>query len=293
MQITIFVDKNSIASQNIKDKLLNHFKIFDKTELIFEGESVYQFNSKDQSTCYLITTKTRSVNCENFDKKIEEELSIKSDLIIFATTHTSKSQIPSLSVHSIGNWSKAELGGDDNFLVLSAETFLKDALIYMETNYQKFETIKDFDIVQEVTHHGPTLNTPTIFIEIGSSEKEWPIKEAGIFISETIIFLLNNAEKINAKPYETLFGIGGQHTASNFKKIMIKDSKFTIGHICPKYMLPELTEENILQAIEKSSNDTNLIILDWKSMGPEKQRIVEILDKNNLEYKKSKEFKYE
>ena len=33
--------------------------------------------------------------------------------------------------------------------------------------------VKDFDLSLEVTHHGPTVNVPCLFIEVGSTEATW------------------------------------------------------------------------------------------------------------------------
>ena len=33
--------------------------------------------------------------------------------------------------------------------------------------------IEEFEVTLETTHHGPLLDTPTLFIEIGSTEEHW------------------------------------------------------------------------------------------------------------------------
>lgn len=287
MNIFFILDENSTAAKNIKQKLLEEQKIFSETSLKFQKRKVYQYRN-----AYLISTDTRSVECEKIDEDIETIISIKPDLIIFPTTHRSKSGIPSLMVHTQGNWGVAELGGLNKRICSSAENFVKEALIYLNTNKHNFPILRDFDIAQEATHHGPIVSCPSMFIEIGSREEEWKIDDAGRFIAETLVYLIDNSEDIKNKEYTTAFGIGGTHTCQNFMKITLNDENIAIGHVCPKYALQDLDDTMISQGIEKSMKKSELIILDWKGMGEHKDRIVSIIKELGIEFKKTKDFKY-
>ena len=52
-------------------------------------------------------------------------------------------------------------------------------------------------------------------------------------------------------------------------------------------MLGMLDKRMILQAIEKTIPKPDFILLDWKGLGKEKQRIVRLLDEMKIEYKRS------
>ncbi|MFW5852529.1 MAG: D-aminoacyl-tRNA deacylase [Nanoarchaeota archaeon] len=288
MNIFIIIDKNSPAANNIKDKLLHEQKIFSETGLVFKNHKVHQYRN-----AYLVTSPTRSVDSEKIDEDIESILSIKPDIIIFPTTHRSKSRIPSLMVHTQGNWGEAELGGLNRKICISAENFIKYALQYIVNNKHKYKDIRDFDVAQEVTHHGPIVSCPSMFIEIGSSEKEWDIDDGGRIIADTLVWLIDCTEEIINSDYITAFGIGGTHTCSNFLKIMLNDPDIAIGHVCPKYALENLDQEMIKQGMERSMKRADFIILDWKGMGEHKERILDILEEMNIPYKKTKEYKYE
>ncbi len=250
--IAIITSKQDLAGVNIAEEL--------------KKEPLEKYNAE------LYEVEEKSVNAENIDKKIE------ADLFIFATKHESKSGIPSLSVHSPGNWGIAELGGKDNELCICPASYLKEALIFLEKN----NTI-NYDIVQECTHHGPFLEKPCFFIEIGSTEKEWKNKEAGKIITKTIIYLLKN----KPKQYESAVGLGGLHTTPNFKKIIL-NSDIAIGHVCPKYNLENLNENNLKQAIEKTIPKSELIILDWKGLKEHKEKVK--LLTSNFKVKRTSDF---
>ncbi len=235
--IAIITSKQDLAGINIAEEL--------------KKEDLKKYNAK------LYEIEERSIYAENIDKKID------ADLFIFATKHSSKSGIPSLSVHSPGNWGKAMLGGKDSELCVCPASYLKEALKYLEKN-----NTLNFDIIQECTHHGPYLEKPCFFIEIGSTEEQWKSKEAGKIISKTIMHLL----KKPPKEYKSAVGIGGLHTTPNFKKIIL-NSKITIGHVCPKYNLKNLNENNLKKALSKTIPKSKLIILDWKGLGKYKEKI--------------------
>lgn len=262
MTITIIVSAVDEAGLNIKKQLINTFN-FQKTKEIFEEEPVYQFNN-----IKLYTTKKESIHCEHIDRKIEAEQ------FIFATKHKSKANVKSLSVHIPGNWGKAEAGGEEGILCMANASLLKE--MFIELNEESIK-LEGYEKTLEVTHHGPLLTKAAMFIEIGSSESEWKNEEAGKVIAKTIINVLSRERKI----YKTAIALGGTHYPSSFNKILLR-TDIAIGHICPKHMLQYLDKNMIKQAIEKTKENIELVLLDWKGLGKEKERIVNLLKETHL-----------
>ncbi|MBW3022712.1 D-tyrosyl-tRNA(Tyr) deacylase [Candidatus Woesearchaeota archaeon] len=269
MKIAIVVSEQDPAGINIKEELLRLFQ-FEMLNEKFEDSIVYEFNKNAR----LYTTKSDSIFCEDIDKEIN------ADMFIFATKHKSQAGIPSLSVHAPGNWGEAEMGGKNNSLCISPADYIKEALIHLE-QYNEL----GYDVVQECTHHGPYLEKPVMFIEIGSSEEQWTNKQAAQIIAKTIIALISTSPII----YRTAVGIGGLHTTPNFKKIVLR-SDIAVGHVCPKYHLQDLTEEMVKKAVEKTEPAAELIILDWKGLGEHKERIVKILEDLKLNFTRTSNF---
>ncbi|MFC2135882.1 D-aminoacyl-tRNA deacylase [Bacteroidota bacterium] len=267
MKVALICPSTSIASKNIQESLISLYP-FEKKENFYEldvkGKNV-RIYSPPKETIFL----------ENIDKEID------GDLFIFPTTHSSRSGIHSLSAHVCGNWGKAELGGSDRELCTAATLYIKESLIKLKELSEGLE----FDIVQEVTHHGPYIEKPCFFIEIGSDETQWIRKDAGDILAKTIMLLLEN----NPKNYKTAVGIGGLHTMPNFNKITFGD-EIAIGHCCPKYMLDDLDEELVRQALERTKPKADLVIVDWKGLGPHKEKIKKILEKIKVEWKRTKDF---
>lgn len=270
MKFAIIASKQDLAGLNIKESLLDLFE-FKQTSEKFDKKPVFQLNENVK----LYTAEKKSIYCEDIDKQID------TDLFIFATKHQSKAGIASLSVHTQGNWSKAEYGGRDRQVCVSPANFLKQAMIKLNELGQH----TDFEIIQECTHHGPYLEKPSMFVEIGSNEEQWQNKEAAKIIAKTIHCLITT----QPPKYKTAVGIGGLHHTPNFKKIIL-NSDIAMGHVCPKYMLEFLDKELIEQAIERTQPKAELIILDWKGLKEFKRRVKSMIEKTGIEVKRTKDF---
>src|SRR3989344_1951133 len=217
----------------------------------------------------IVRTEIESIYNENLDKKI------KADYFIFATRHQSKAGVKSLCVHPIGNFSKALLGGKEKELVLTMPIYMKTAILELSGK----NTLTDFEIAFESTHHGPYLEKPCMFIEIGSSENEWRDEEAGKIIAETILEIVKSKEK-----YKSCIVLGGSHYNQTAKKMML-NSEYAVGHVCAKYNLENLDEEMLKQMIERSDDKVELIVLDWKGL-KEKEKIKRLLENCGIRYER-------
>lgn len=221
-----------------------------------------------------------------FIKKIPEEIlnyveskNEKIDVIIVASRHKSASKLPTLCVHSTGNFNDAELGGNKNELSISHAIYIRKTLI--ELYKEKEEKRLNYDVTLEVTHHGPTINFPIIFIEIGSSEEQWNDLKACKIVSNVI----ENLCKYNPEEkFQVTIGIGGNHYASNFTKKLIEKENIAIGHIMPKY---NFNENMIQKMIEMTIPKPNFVLIDWNGLkGEQKRKAIEILERLKIRYEK-------
>lgn len=272
MKTALIIWKDCPAGNNVKNHLINEFN-FKKTNDSFDNNPIYQLN--DDIKLYTINTK--HINAENIDKNIE------ADRFIFSTTHRSEAGTASFSVHAPGNWNRAEMGGQKREICIAMPTLMKQAYLKLK----KQNNLEEFNVTMECTHHGPYLEKPCMFIEIGSTEKQWTNQEAGRIVAQTITtVLVGNKNGNTEKKYEVAFGIGGPHYCNNFNKILER-TDIAVGHVCPKYALESLDEIMIKQGVEKSQEKVDFILLDWKGLGKEKQRITELLKKLNIEFKRT------
>ena len=197
-------------------------------------------------------------------------------ILVFASKHRSKENTKSFAVHSIGRGT-AELGGKEKMLCPSSALLLKN--MFIELN----KTAKDsgYELTLEATHHGPYTEKPSVFVEIGSTEAEWINEENGKTIADTIM----NGLKNENNNYKIALGIGGPHYCSNFNKIALR-TNVALSFICPKFNIDKLDENLIKQAIEKTIEKIDFVVLDWKGL-ERKQRIIALLKESNIECKRT------
>jgi len=238
---------------------------------------------------YLVETENKQKVFGNeiiYTENLDLEKINKYDFIIFASCHKSEKKEKTLSVHAPGNFRNAQFGGEREKVCKTSAFFQKQIFEKLKSNAEKYP-LKNYDVTLECTHHGPLINKPCIFIEIGATKNEWKDKKAGFVIAKTISEIINEFKE---NPYnEIAIGIGGPHYCPNFNKIQL-NSNIAISHIIPKYVFP-LSEEMVKQAVEKTEEEIDFALLDWKGLGnaEERQRILEILDKLYIRYKKTSE----
>lgn len=210
----------------------------------------------------------------------------EANYIIVASTHKSKDERKTLSVHPTGNFAKAELGGKDKTLSKTSSHLFKK--FFQELKKQAEQAELDYEVTMEATHHGPYISRPSLFIEIGSSEKQWKDPEAAKVIAKTIISASERFQELEQEEeeWQTAIAFGGGHYCQSFNKHQLGD-KYAISHICSKHNLPFLDEELIKQAIEKTEEKVELVLLDWKGLSGYKEKVIKLLKKLKISYEKA------
>ncbi len=244
------------------------------------GKNIFKHIYKNHPSLSHYLIKEDSIHAEHIDKKIP------GDFLIFATKHKSEQERKTLSIHAPGNWKKAEYGGKENTICKTSAFFLKHLF---QTLSKKVKEMKsDYETTLEVTHHGPYIEKPCCFIEIGTTEKQWKDEQAGRIIARTIKKAVTSfkPEELKTK-WKPAIGIGSPHYCPNFNKIQL-NSDFALSHIIPQYAFP-IAEHIIKEAIAKTEEKIEIAILDWKGMkSEERQQIIKILGNLNLEYKRNR-----
>ncbi|MFA6089677.1 MAG: D-aminoacyl-tRNA deacylase [Candidatus Woesearchaeota archaeon] len=275
MKFAIIVSKKDIAGLNIKDKLQKYHS-FLPTEEIFDSNSVMKFGDKNNEV-KLFTIENDSIHSENIDKKIY------ADNFIFATKHQAASGTHSLSIHVPGNFGMAGAGGKNHFLGKAMSSFMK----YSYKRMQELSEGLNFQIIQECTHHGPCIDKPVMFIEIGSSQESWIREDAGKIIAQIIYELVVNEIPI-LKEYAV---IGGMHYNYVADKIN-KNTEFCVGHICTKYNMDNLNEEIVEQIVLKSETSSVEFLFDWKGANTAESRnkVISIIESKGYKWHRSDKF---
>lgn len=194
--------------------------------------------------------------------------SFDSDGLVVLSTHRSEKEYPALTVHVPGNWNAADLGGSPRTLNTVMASGMKEVLLGLYAGNEKYSL--GWNVNMEVDHHGPTCSVPIMFVEIGSSEKEWGNPVAAQIIAEAVMRMLESGSV-----YESYFCVGGGHYSQKFTKLGLRDEKRAAGHILPKYNAPSIGMDTFKQAIEKSVEETRGVLIEKKGVRKEHRELIE------------------
>lgn len=238
------------ASVNIRDRILELEDFLHEGD--FDGHPVLRLDDM-----VMVTIRDLHIYAEDIDMRVYEELDIKPEVIIFLSRHRAASAIPTLTVHPIGNHGDADFGGMERTLV-PASPYLMTSMLRCLT---KEAANLDYLVSFEVTHHGPHLSSPAIYIEIGSDESMWDDEKAAAAIARTVLHA-------GVERHPLVIGIGGGHYAPRFTEVALT-RKVSFGHMVPNYALKgsddSSTKEILLRALEKSE-DASMAYIHKKSM---------------------------
>jgi D-aminoacyl-tRNA deacylase len=194
---------------------------------------------------------------------------------VFLSKHAAESGTLALTCHSTGNFDVAKFGGNSQQVAIPFPSFQKT---YLQNLWKNHTDFPDFQITIEATHHGPTnLNKPSIFIEIGTTQKQWNDVELCNSIAQIVKKTFENP--LQQFPFAVCFG--GTHYSQKFTNEIIK-GKFALGTVIPKHAL-EFLKESLFQHIIERNIGAQVALLDWNSLGKNKQKVVGLLSTTKLE----------
>lgn len=268
----IVTSTKDIASTNIAHQIIELYK-FEKIGETFNELPIYQ-QTIDGEEVKLVTITSESIHAQFITDHFAP------NLLIFISRHSSQSGIPTLSVHTPGNLTNtAEKGGNPKQISISPATAMKEALKEMAQQVERKQLA--YKVSYECTHHGPSLNVPTMFAELGSLPAQWKDTEAAEAVAHAAIVAIKAHQN-----YPAAIGIGGPHYNEKFTKIALA-TPTAFGHMIPKYAIAQIDAFMLKQCIEKTMEKIQLILLNWKGIKSEdKEKLIAIINAVGLRIEK-------
>lgn len=263
------------ASQNILSQLLER----DWDEIgEREGRSVYR---RDDD--YVCIVDRHHIYSDRIDEEMEELLGVDFEEVVFISKHSSEAGVHSLTVHPIGNYGEAKYGGKEGKLVPSSPHSMTRALLTLVAEADKEGLDEEYEVSFEATHHGPYLETPTYYIEIGSDESAWTDKRAGKVIADTI---MSEEVRSPAEENPVTICIGGGHYCPRFTEL-VKKRRVSVGHMVPGWGMKYLTCRSFEEAVEKTPGVDSIYFDRSSTSGDERKKVKGWAEKNGLEVLRS------
>jgi D-aminoacyl-tRNA deacylase len=243
MPVLIIASKRDIAAQRIARQLIVDGKFQQVSENLLRSNDTFLKHVESDSVY------TEDVGVE-----------FKPDLVIFASRHRSESGEPTLTVHWTGNTTpRSDLGGQPRSLSFTDPPRLRAALLALDEGREARKL--NYAVTLEATHHGPTeLGVPTLFVEIGSTEKQWNDTEAAAVASHAIWTAATSPSEGKAA-----VGFGGGHYCNKYSQAIRKDG-YAFSHIFSKYFFEEYDEGLVRMSFERTRGECRTAVIDWKGV---------------------------
>ncbi len=205
----------------------------------------------------LFTITEPMIYAELLDRELSES-GVEPEVMIFASRHESSSKLRCLTVHAVGNPGvEARYGGLPRTVSPSSPGHMTGALRTLAAKGKGLP----YRISYEVTHHGPYLETPAFFIEIGSTREEWEDERAAEAIASTILEYSPAGDRV-------CLGIGGGHYAPRFTEIALGGG-VSFGHMISRYYVDQLDEDLIRHILSRNGKTSCYVIHGVPSPGLE------------------------
>ena len=203
---------------------------------------------------------------------------LNTDLIVFVSRHSSAKGVISFTAHAEGNWNgKNDLGGKPHSLGMASPDLMLSFLKAMKGFSGGME------VVYEATHHGPLLNTPSCFVELGPGLAIKDNKRSDLIgrLSKGIYGMLYES---NAEYGKVAIGIGGMHYSSKFTEYAL-EGKYAFAHIMPKYYVDEV--DMLQQAVDRSMIKPDIAVIEWKSINAvSRNKVLAKLEELGMDYER-------
>ena len=267
MSRLLVCSERDLPSVNMKESLLSFHGWED-----MGNDGINSYISYGETV--MVTIPDMHIYHEDLDKEVER-FGVKVDDVIVMSKHSAKSGRAALTAHPIGNYHENEFGGRERSLVKASPALMSDAL-------RRIVSLNDMDDTQtcfEVTHHGPWMEKPTFYIEVGSEQTHWENKHAAEILAHVIEDLDPHYD------YPSAVGLGGGHYAPRFTEVALK-FKVNFGHMIPNYQIEGRDDEDIVRMLKDAceATGTNLVYLHRKSMKkPEERRMSALIESAGFE----------
>ena len=306
MGVLLLASKSDTASMTLFDAIM---RLKGWSEVFTRTYGDYYIH--ECGSVYLLLIEKIHIRADGIDSIFKKNTGFSIDDVLILSRHVSRSNTPAMTLHAIGipgvlpYGELGNSGGEIGLLVPPSKYF---ASLFRRMNLlaREKKLNLDFDLTLETTHHGPILTTPTLYIEIGSTENEWSREDVADcwaeVISDVLVMFGGRSTYFNPDS-DVMIGFGGGHYAPRHKAVIL-NSDINIGHIIANYALIFEQKDNSVfpsgpwsKCIQSAVDSTRISFpqskifahLDRKSFkGWERSAILQRLEELGVEVRRGK-----
>ena len=222
------------ASVNIRDRVLDIGGWVEAGS--FDGSPAWRRGDR-----LLVTIREHHLYVDGIDRRVADALGVMPEAVAYVSKHRSASGTDSLTVHPIGNWHEAGFGGRAGEVVPSAPGLMTDALRRVSAEGRSL----GYAVTFESTHHGPYLDTPTFYIEVGTSPTAWADARAASVLARAVLAAADPGDPV-------AIGVGGGHYMPRITDVALA-RRVAFGHLLPSHALKSPNDAVLERAIARTA----------------------------------------
>ena len=239
MGVLLIASKSDTASMTLYDAMMR-LDGWSKPFTITSGD----YYIHECGSVYLLVIDQIHIMADHIDLQFKKQTGLSVNDVLVLSRHVSRSNTPAMTLHAIGipgilPYGEEGISGGKNGLLVPPSKYFASLFRRMDTLARKKKLDVDFDLTLETTHHGPILTTPTLYIEIGSTEDEWGREDVADCWAEVIsdVLVMFGSKSAYFNPdLDIMIGFGGGHYAPRHKAVIL-NSEINLGHIIANYSL--------------------------------------------------------
>jgi len=222
------------ASVNIRDRLL---EVGGWAEAgAFDGSPAWRRGDR-----LLVTIREHHLYVDDLDRRVRDALAVSPDAVAYVSKHRAASGQDSLTVHPIGNWHVADFGGRPGEVVPAAAGLMTDALRRVAAGAKGL----GYAVTFESTHHGPYLEAPTFYVEVGTRADAYADRRAAAVLANAVVAAADPGDPV-------AIGVGGGHYMPRVTDVALA-RRVSFGHLVPSHALEPPNEAVIERAIARTA----------------------------------------
>ena len=189
------------------------------------------------------------IHDENLDGRLPSAVRTARPTLVFPSIHRSRENVNCLTVHALGNFGPtAEVGGRPRTLNPTDPRAMANALRRLSEAAGPL----GWSATYEATHHGPELDLPSFFAEIGYGTALEPPEPVVRVLAQSVRTPVSDAADRIA------LAVGGGHYAPHFTDLALR-RHWAFGHIVSRHSLKLLDRTTARAAFAAMSDAAGIV----------------------------------
>jgi D-aminoacyl-tRNA deacylase len=226
------------AEDPVAARVVERWGTPEATGLFVDGAPIRQLNSNT----FILRRPGIHIHDEHVDLRLPPEIRDHRTTLIFPSIHRSEQNVECLTVHPVGNpGPSADVGGRARTLAPADARAMGAALRRLAERGAE----AGLSATYEATHHGPEVDLPAFFVEIGYGTAAFPSDSAVQVLADVIPEITPETSD------HVALGIGGGHYAPHFTDLTLR-RRWAFGHILSRHALESIEKATAQAALKQT-----------------------------------------